>query len=113
MDIFAWKNGHDLALHVSAKPSAKWTVGVYGHHFILDEGADAWYAATGRPIRRDPTGMSGTTIGQEVDLYAKYAINPSVTLFFGYSHFFAGEFVDSTGPSPDQDWAWLQLTAEF
>jgi hypothetical protein len=113
MDIFAWKNGHDLALHLSAKPARDWTVGASLHHFLLDEASDAWYGASGRVIRRDPTGSAGNTLGQEIDLYAKWAVNPKLTLFFGYSHFFAGEFVEDTGPNPDQDWVWMQLTAEF
>jgi hypothetical protein len=113
MDLVGWKNGHDFSLHVSARPDEDWTIGVYGHWFLLDEEADAWYNPAYRVVRRDPTGSSGTELGQEIDLYAKWAINPNLVLFFGYSHFFTGAFVEDTGPSPDQDWVWVQLTAEF
>jgi hypothetical protein len=113
LDIFTWKNGHDLALKLSVKPHPDWQIFLDVHGFILDEEKDAWYNAATRPIRRDPTGESGRFIGTEVDLTAKWTIRKNLFLYFGYTHFFADDFVDTTGPSPDSDWVFAMLTTEF
>jgi hypothetical protein len=31
----------------------------------------------------------------------------------GYAHFFAGSFLERTGPSPDADWFFLQTQYSF
>lgn len=112
-DVFGWKNGHDFAFHASAKPDPALVVGGAFHVFLLDEERDAWFNAALNPLRRDPTGAAGDNVGSELDLYAKWTIRPQLLLFLGYSRFFAGSFVEDTGPSPDQDWVFLMLTADF
>jgi hypothetical protein len=49
----------------------------------------------------------------ELDISAKHWITKSVWLWFGYSHFFTGDYVEDSGQSPDMDWVWIQLTADF
>jgi hypothetical protein len=112
-DVFSWKNGHDFAFHASIKPSSEWTVGASLHYFVLDEDRDAWFNAAGGGLRRDMTGAAGDEVGTELDLYAKWTVRPQVVLFFGYSRFFAGTFVENTGPAPDQDWIFFMVTADF
>ena len=112
-DVFSWKNGHDFALHLSAKPGDDWTVGLSGHYFLLDEAQDGWFNSSGATLRRDPTGAAGDDVSAELDLYVKWQVRPQLMLFCGYSRFFAGSFVEDTGPSPDQDWVFFMLTADF
>jgi hypothetical protein len=112
-DVFAWKNGHDFAFHVSAKPDPAVVVGGAFHFFRLDEAGDAWFNAAQSPLRRDAAGAAGRDIGTELDLYVKWNVRPDLLLTAGYSRFFAGDFVAATGPAPDQDWIFLMLTAEF
>lgn len=112
LDIFAWRNGHDLSLHLEATPSTTWWLELVLHSFWLDQPEDSWFGAAGTPIRTAP-GADATHVGLEVDLSAKYRLAPSVLIWFGYSHFFPGSYVDDTGPSPDTDWVFVQVTAGF
>ncbi len=113
LDIFSWKNCHDFAFRFSVKPHADWQITLDVHGFLLDEEKDAWYGAAGTPIRRDITGDAGSFLGTEVDLAAKWSVRPNVSLWFGYTHLFAGDYIDDTGPAPDTDWVFAMLTAEF
>jgi hypothetical protein len=112
LDIFSWRNGHDLVLHLQAKPAPDWWIGLALHGFWLDESADAWYGADLLPIRSFP-GASSRHVGWELDLSAKHWISGQVWLWFGYSRFFPGRFVEDSGQDPATDWVWLQLTADF
>ena len=113
LDIFAWKNGHDLAFRVQAKPDPKWWVQLAVHGFWLDEESDAWYGATGAPIRPATLLTSEKDIGWEVDISVKHWLTENVIFWFGYSHFFPGDYVDDTGRDPGTDWFWFQITANF
>ncbi|MCB9832645.1 MAG: alginate export family protein [Planctomycetes bacterium] len=112
LDLFAWRNGHDIVLKVSAKPTEELWLEVAFHGFILDEDSDAWYGAAGTAIRRVGGGV-GNEIGYELDIHAKYQLDAATALWFGYSHFFAGDYVEDTGDSPDTDWIFFQMTVNF
>ena len=113
LDIWAWRNGHDIVGKISIRPTADLFVEAAFHVFILDSNSDAWYNAPGLPIRRAPGGGVDDLVGFELDLHAKYTLNESTHLWFGYSHFFAGDYVEETGQSPDTDWVFFQLTLNF
>lgn len=112
LDIFAWKNGHDVALHLEARPSEKLWFEIVGHAFFLDQTSDAWFGAAGTPIRSDPS-ADDEYLGFEIDVSFKYTLRPNVLFWVGYSHFFAGDFVDETGDDPNTNWFFVQLTANF
>ncbi len=112
MDLFSWKNGTDMALRAEIKPADGWSTELAFHGFWLDTTNDAWYGATGGVIRPASAGASDQ-LGYEMDLSAKYTFAKNTVLWFGYSRFFAGDFVDATGASDDSDWIWAQLTATF
>ena len=113
MNLFAWKNLHDYQVSLSAKPHQKLKVALDWHLFRLDEAGDAWYYCSGRPQRRDPTGDAGKGLGQEIDLIVTYKHSQHLEFMGGYAHFFAGSFVERTGPSPDADWFFLQTQYSF
>ena len=117
MDLFSWKNGTDLAVRFEIKPCADWSVELAFHDFTLDSVNDSWYGANMAAIRG---GLAGADdhIGNELDLSAKWNVGKNTLLWFGYSRFFAGQFVEDTasgaaGGSEDADWFWAQLTANF
>lgn len=112
LDIFSWRNSHDLALHLTVRPANDWKIDLSIHSFWLDERNDAWYGANLMPIRLDP-GAGSRHVGLEIDLAVRHDINPNVWIWFGYSHFFPGSFVEDSGRSPSLDWIWLQLTVGF
>lgn len=112
LDIFAWRNGHDFVLHLQARPNPKWWLELAFHGFWLDDSDDSWYGAAGTPIRTSTT-TNETHVGWELDISVKHWLADNVWLWFGYSHFFAGDYVEDTGRSPDADWFWCQLTVDF
>ena len=112
LDLFSWRNGHDVALHLSAKPDADWKITLSLHGFWLDTKNDAWYRADLSPVRLSP-GADSKNVGYEVDLAVRHDLNDHIWIWFGYSHFFTGEFVEDSGDSPDTDWVWFQLTVGF
>ena len=114
MNLVAWKNLEDYEANFSVKPSKRIKIYVDYHFLKLAEREDAWYYCTGKAQRRDATGASGSTLGQEIDVRVKYDVNKYVKLMFGYSHFFPGRYVRRTaGGHHDADWFYLQTTFLF
>ena len=94
------------------------------HVFHLDQARDALYNAAGAPIYQDPTGSSGTDVGQELDLLLQWTLTPRSDLWFGYSHFWAGDYFDSPviqdparplgrADGKDADFFYSQFTVRF
>ncbi len=112
LDIFAWRNGHDFVFRVNAQPTEELWIEAAVHYFLLDSDTDSWYNAAGNPIRTVGGGVSNE-VGTEIDIHAKYKLNPSTLLWIGYSHFFSGDYVSDTGDDPDVDWVYFQMTVNF
>jgi hypothetical protein len=112
LDIFSWRNGHDVAVHLEFRPAEAWGVEIAAHGFWLDSSADAWYGANLQPIRFVP-GTGKKEVGYELDFSIKHWMSKDVWMWFGYSHFFAADYVEATGASPDTDWFFAQLTVSF
>ncbi|MBI5247611.1 MAG: alginate export family protein [Elusimicrobia bacterium] len=112
-DVFAWKNGHDFKGSVSIDPKVDWRVQADFHHFRLHHASDSWYDSTGTQITRSATGAAGKEIGNELDLHVKGKFREVITLWFGYSRFFAGSFVKTTTTRADRDWGFFQAAFNF
>lgn len=112
-DLAAWSNIADLQGGLVFGPSRGWTFEASVHRLVLAESRDAWIADNGDVLRRDPTGAAGDDVGLELDLTARWAMRPGVTLQGGYSRFAAGDFVSNTGGGGDQDWAYAQALIAF
>ena len=52
-------------------------------------------------------------IGSELDLLLNWQIDRHAAAYFGYSHFFAGDFIEQTGPSDDIDFLYAAFTYTF
>ncbi len=97
MDIVARQNIQDWNILTTVQASDRVTLTAWFHAFQLQSDTDALYNAAGVPIYQDPTGNSGGDIGQEIDLLMQWYILPRTDLWFGYSHFFAGDYFSSPG----------------
>jgi hypothetical protein len=51
--------------------------------------------------------------GHELDLTANWKVNKHLSLLFGYSHFFAGDYLRQTGAHSDADFGYVQATITF
>jgi len=86
----------------------KVVVGVDLHMFLsaADVRDQKEFISTGKLAAMDPY------LGSEIDAYAKYAINKSVSLKAGYSHFLTSETLHAVkGGDIDEvnNWSWLMI----
>ena len=111
IDAVGRQNILDIRSGVSFKTLEKLTVKISGHLFWLADDADSLYNAGGRARTRN----SGTSkeVGQEIDLLMIYPIDRHTTAKFGYSHFFASNYIDDSGNSSDIDFIYLILQYTF
>ena len=108
LNLFFWANLRDAELDFSIQPRRVLAFNVEYHHFALDQATDAWYTTGLKPYRRDPTGRSGTTLGDELDLRVTWTLWNHLELMGGYGRFFPGGFVKNTGPASAANWYFLQ-----
>jgi alginate export protein len=68
----------------------KWSFGAGYYYFIADEANDV-----SGPLSVSAGAPGSRSIGQEVDLFADYAVAKHVTLGVNYSHFFTQHYIDN------------------
>ncbi len=113
MNLFSWMNLVDVHTGVSIKPVEGMKLSLDYHNFSLAQKKDAWYYSNGKKMRWDPTGNSGSGLGNEIDLIWRHQIHPRIQLMAGCAAFFPGEFVKATGSHDNAYWAFGQLTIKF
>jgi len=114
MNLFSWMNLENYTLMASIEPVKNCSLWMEYHFFRLAQPDDAWYYCNNRAQRRDVTGESGRSLGQEIDLMMKWKVNKTLEVMAGYAHFFPGGFMDDTaGGNDPADWAFLQLMVSF
>lgn len=112
IDVIGRQNIIDLHGQVGFWPIAKkMRLRADLHFFWLADNSDALYHAGGGVMR---PALGGTSeVGSEIDLSVLYKINRHLTIFSGYSHFFAGALIEDTGPSEDIDFFYTQVDFTF
>jgi hypothetical protein len=104
--------GRQNVIHVQSmaaiKPIAPLTLRMDLHYFWRASDEDALYNASGAVLRAGNLGSS-RDVGGEIDLLATYAFDAHLSLMGGYSHFFAGEFIDQSGKDQDSDFVYFSL----
>lgn len=114
LDLIGRQNIQAFNVNLSAWPVPK-RLQAYAalHQFWLQSREDAVYNAGGVAGRRDRTGESGREIGHELDLTLLWTISVHQSVLLGYSHLWAGNFIEDTGPSEDADLVYLQYRYRF
>ena len=127
MDVTSWQNIKDHQIHLNLKPTKKLVLDVKAHIFELDEEADNWWHIGGTAVNAfgadqviDPTkgnarGTVDDELGQEIDITLKYKMFQNFGVVAGYSHFWAGDFIEDITAGQDRgvDWFYLQTTVKF
>jgi hypothetical protein len=124
MDLTGLQNARDLRFSLTTKPCPTFTLGLEVNLQSLDKSSDFWYNAAGAP--RNFTGAAvgsgsgyrlnpayGTSLGQEVDLLASWAVAKGTLLEAGVARYYRGDYVKqslSTVGSKDASYGYLQLT---
>lgn len=108
LNLFFWANLWDSELDFNLQPFRNVSVYIEYHHFNLAQARDAWYTTGLAASRRDETGSSGTTLGDELDLRVVWTLWKHLELMGGYGHLFPGAFVKNTGTATPANWYFAQ-----
>lgn len=108
IDFVSLKNINDFMIGTSVKPDPKLLIASEFHWFLLDGKESAWFNASGG-VYRAANSAASPHLGEEIDVYATYPVNPYLSALVGYSHFFAGPFAEDTGRSDDANFFYAQL----
>jgi hypothetical protein len=116
MDLFAWQNLSSPDVRFRVQPIKKVSLETAFYSFWLADTNDSWYRANGttrvRPLTPAARNASSYA-GSEVDLLVTYQPFKPLTIWAGYSHFFAGDYLNATGRSDDADYGYVQATISF
>ena len=82
------------------------------HQFWRESTSDATYNTAGGVFRPAGAGDS-SSIGGELDTLLRWQVDRHLGTYFGYSRFFAGKYLEQTGPSRDVDWFYAAATYTF
>jgi hypothetical protein len=107
IDVIGRQNIVDLRGHTSFVPFRTLRAGIDLHYFRRASEDDALYNAQGAVVRAGDA-SDAREVGSEIDLTLRQAIGAHWDVLFGYSHFFAGNFIDRSGPDEDIDFLYLQ-----
>jgi uncharacterized protein involved in response to NO len=112
MDLFAWKNLHDIRFSFHSWPTSFMSAGLDYHAFFLPNPADGTFLASGAQLRPGSPGASPFA-GQELDILFKFKPIKYFDALVGYSVFFPGGFYQDTGPSDIAQFFYTQFTARY
>jgi hypothetical protein len=102
IDVIGRQNIIDLHPAVTLKLTPQLTFRGEYHIFWREGKNDALYAASGAPLI--PAGASSEKfVGQEIDLLMTWQFDRHLQVYGGYSHFFAGDFVEDSGAATGAD----------
>jgi hypothetical protein len=104
--------GFELTLAKEQRHLKKLSLRTDYHLFWRYSDADAIYGV-GSGIQRPDAASGATYIGSELDLLLSWQIDRHKAAYVGYSHFFAGDFIDETGPDEDIDFFYAAMTYTF
>jgi hypothetical protein len=104
--------GLEVQLLNNAPHAKRVTLRAEHHLFWRESDADAVYTAAGTVLRAG-TGSDEAYIGAETDLLLNWQIDRHWSAYVGYSHFFAGDFIQDTGPAGDIDFVYASLQFTF
>jgi hypothetical protein len=113
MDTTGWINMHNPQFNLSIQPTERLKVALDYHLYWNATSNDAWYRVNGVTQVRDITPGADTFRGSELDLTVAYKFNKNLSFLFGYSHYFAADYLSDTGASDDADFAYAQVQINF
>ncbi len=115
MDFYGRSNIEDFNFTFTWKPAEKLQMLLWYHYFTLATASDTPYSVVMTPF--NPGNAPGSVrLGQEVDLLATWSFHPRQEMQFGYSHFFAGAYYETTPGVPfngDADFFYTQYQIRF
>lgn len=113
LDVIGPQNLISPNINLTLKPLKNVTAKVYYYHYWLASNLDSAYNKGGGSARRNVSGSSGNDLGDELDLSLSWQVDVHSQLLVGVSHFWPGNFINSSGFSRDADVFYLQWQFKF
>jgi hypothetical protein len=112
-DLMGWRNMQDFRPMFTVAPVKNVKFDVDYHRFYLLAARGPWKNASGAVLGFDPTGQSGTHVGDEVDFTLAFPLHKHLKILSGYSLFVPGEFAQKTRGEDNQHFVYLQTLVDF
>jgi hypothetical protein len=112
LDLVGRQNIHDLKAQLKIWPSENITAWADFHSFFVDQDRDSLYNAGGVATRTPSSGGSHS-VGHELDITMKVAINRHTTALIGWAHLWPGGFIDRTGDNDEPDLIYALIEYKF
>jgi len=111
VDMIGRQNIIDASTGFSFVVNKKLKVRAAYHVFWRASDSDALYNSSGALI----AGGAATDrfVGSEIDLTFKYKLDKNTSLMLGYSHFFAGDFINNGAPTKNSDIDSVKVQVEW
>jgi hypothetical protein len=109
---FSRANINTPGYRITAAPRDDVQLGISHRAFWLASASDSW----GSDGLRDKTGNSGSFVGHQLELTARYDFNSSLNFETGWTHLFKGEFAKNAPSAPtgqDVDYLYVQSLLRF
>lgn len=113
MDRIGRQNIHDLNAQFTLHPQPWFTFISQYHRYYLANNRDFLYNAGGAATLRDPTGQSGSHVGDEIDFRVNFHLSRHQDVLVGYSKFFSGKFLENQRPGVNADLFYVQYNMRF
>ncbi len=115
MDLFGRRNLENVNFQLSMQPTERLKLLAWYHYFFLETQTDVPYSVVMTPFNGGNLPGSAD-LGHEIDFTASYKISARQNLLLGYSHFYSGDYYDTTAGVPfngDADFFYTQFTVNF
>lgn len=115
MDLFGRRNIEDVNVQLSMNPTKKLKLLLWYHYFFLETQSDSPYSVVMTPFNGG-NAPGSASLGHEIDFVAAYKISKRQQLALGYSHFFAGDYYQTTAGVPftgDANFFYTQWSVNF
>jgi hypothetical protein len=112
IDYIGRQNVLSPSAGVTISPIQGLTLSLQQYFFWRASDPDAVYNKSGGVLRAG-TASRARYVGAETDVLATYNFARHFQGYVGYSHFFTGEFINTTGPHKDSDFFYAALQYTF
>lgn len=112
-DLMGWRNMQDFRPMFTVMPARPVRFDVDYHRLYLLQAHGPWKNAGGALLGFDPTGKSGTHVGDELDFTLWFPLHKHLKVLSGYALFVPGEFARKTLGPDNQHFVYLQTTVDF
>jgi hypothetical protein len=112
-DQVGWRNIQHVRAGVDFTPFKATPITVNYHSYWLADARDGLYAASGALLARVPGGAANRHVGQEIDVQVTRPLFPQLMVSAGYSHLFAGPFLEEATPGKSYRGPFVMATYVF